>query len=293
MKLYFSPGACSLSPHIVLREAGLEFDLEQVDLKVKKTKSGEDFWQVNPKGYVPSLKLDDGAVLTEGPAIVQYVADQKPDSKLAPAPGSKERYKLQEWLAFISTEIHRAFKPLWHAGDAADRQAARDSVAALLQFASTQMQGDYLFGDSLSVADCYLFVMLRWADRFDVTTPEALLRLRRRMEARPSVQAALAREGLHVRSPAVAVVENPGQRRFERPIEGGALAAAYYRPEEDALVFIHTEVPMEFSGSGIGTDLARGTFELLRETGRKAVLTCPFMVHFFTTHPEYADVVSG
>ena len=290
MKLYFSPGACSLADQIALIEAGLAFDSEAVDIPTKRTASGADFREVNPKGYVPALVLDDGRIITENIAVLDWIADQSP--ALRPA-GPLGRTRLLEMLAFISTEIHRAFKPLWHAGDAADGQEARDSVAALLQFASTQMQGDYLFGDSLSVADCYLFVMLRWADRFDVTTPEALLRLRRRMEARPSVQAALAREGLQVRSPAVEVVENPGQRRFERPIEGGALAAAYYRPEEDALVFIHTEVPMEFSGSGIGTDLARGTFELLRETGRKAVLTCPFMVHFFTTHPEYADVVSG
>ena len=154
------------------------------------------------------------------------------------------------------------------------------------------MQGDYLFGDGLSVADCYLFVMLRWAEKFGIAVPEALLRMQWRMEARPSVQAALAQEeascapfadlrGLADRR--VAVRENPEQHRFERPIHNDAIAAAYYRTADGRLVFIHTEVPTEFSGQGIATELARGTFELLRQSGRKAILRCPFMVHFFAS----------
>ena len=113
MKLYFSPGACSLSPHIVLREAGISADLEQVDLKTKKTKNGADFAAVNPKGYVPTLVLDNGQTLTEGPAIVQYLADQKPQSGLAPQAGTFERYRLQEWLNFLTSEVHKQFSPLF------------------------------------------------------------------------------------------------------------------------------------------------------------------------------------
>src|SRR5262245_21164946 len=170
-------------------------------------------------------------------------------------------------------------------------------AAKLLAFASKQLTGDYLFGDQLSVADCYLYVMLRWAEKFGVTVPEPLLRLQWRMEQRPSVQAALAREKLALpRSqppPTIdaEVRENAYQHRFERPIHDGALAAAYYREDDGKVVFIHTEVPTEFSGQGIGTALARGALELLRQSGRKAVLVCPFMVHFSNTHPEYADVV--
>jgi predicted GNAT family acetyltransferase len=201
-------------------------------------------------------------------------------------------------LAFISTEIHRTFKPMWHGGEP-EKQKARETVAGLLQFAATQMRGDYLFGENLSAADCYLFVMLRWAETFGVAVPEALLRLQWRMEQRPAVQAALKREGAFAprnRSSAqisAVVTENPEQHRFERPIHDTAMAAAYYRDEDGKVVFIHTETPAEYSGMGIATDLARGAFEILRASGRKAILICPFMVHFFTTHPEYADVVEG
>src|SRR5271168_3026787 len=131
MKLYFSPGACSLSPHIVLREAGIEAGLEQVDLKTKKTKSGADFTAVNPKGQVPTLVLDDGHTLTEGPAIVQYLADQKPHSGLAPQAGTFERYRLQEWLNFITAEIHKPFGALFNSATPEDyKPIARETLGA-------------------------------------------------------------------------------------------------------------------------------------------------------------------
>ena len=198
MKLYFSPGACSLSPHIVLREAGLEFDLEQVDLKVKKTKSGEDFWKVNPKGYVPSLKLDDGAVLTEGPAIVQYVADQKPDSKLAPAPGSKERYKLQEWLNFISTELHKGFSPLF-SPDTPDayKPIVIDKLVKRFTYVDSALAGkQFVMGDNFTPADAYLFTMCQWASHMKIPLDNLgnLKAWRERVAARPAVKAALQAE---------------------------------------------------------------------------------------------------
>jgi glutathione S-transferase len=191
MKLYFSPGACSLADHIALIETGRSFDVEAVDIPTKRTASGADFHDINPKGYVPALVLDDGQTITENIAVLDWIADQYP--ALRPA-GALGHTRLLEMLAFISTEIHRAFKPLWHGGGESEKQKARETVAKLLQFTATQMRGDYLFGETLSAADCYLFVMLRWADRFDIEVPESLLRLHRLMEARPSVQAATKRE---------------------------------------------------------------------------------------------------
>jgi predicted GNAT family acetyltransferase len=160
------------------------------------------------------------------------------------------------------------------------------------------MNGDYLFGDELSAADCYLFVMLRWAEKFGIAIPDVLLRLQWRMEQRPAVQAALAREEAsvpHNHSSPInsSVKENAARHRFERPIHDGSIAAAYYRDADGKLVFVHTEVPTAFSGQGIATDLARGTFKLLRQSKRKAILECPFMVHFYVKHPEYADIVVG
>lgn len=295
MKLYFSPGACSLADHIALLEVGATFETEAVDMRTKRTASGEDFRTVNPKGYVPALVLDDCEVLTENIAVLDWIADQYPQLRRH---GSLSRTRQLEMLTFISTEIHRAFKPMWHAGGEAEKQAARETVAGLLAFTAARMQGDYLFGRDLSVADCYLFVMLRWAEKFGIVTPDALLQLRQRMEQRPSVQAALAREEAsspHNRSssPETGVTENAGQNRFERPLRDDAIAAAYYQTEDETLVFIHTEVPSEFSGQGVATALARGAFDLLRQSGRKAVLKCPFMVRFAIAHPEYGDVVVG
>lgn len=190
MKLYYAPGACSLSDEIALLEAGLRFEAEAVDLRTKRTESGADFHDVNPKGYVPALVLDSGEVITENIAVLDWIAEQHP--ALRPN-GSLARTRLLEMLAFISTEIHRAFKPLWHGGAEPDKQRARDTVAALLQFAATQMQGNYLFGDELSAADCYLYVMVRWAGKFGIAVPDVLLGFRHRMEERTLVQAAVER----------------------------------------------------------------------------------------------------
>jgi len=295
MKLYYAPGACSLADHIALLEAGARFEVEAVDIPTKRTASGEDFRAINPKGYVPALLLDDCEVLTENVAVLDWIAEQYPQLRRN---GVLSRTRQLEMLAFISTEIHRAFKPLWHGGGDEQKQKAREEVASLLQFGAARMQGNYLFGDELSAADCYLFVMLRWAERFGIAVPDALLRLQWRMEERPAVQAALAREEAstpHNRSTSIngSVMENAAQHRFERPIHDGTIAAAYYQDADGKLVFIHTEVPTAFSGQGIATDLARGTFELLRQSKRKAILKCPFMGHFYAKHPEYADIVVG
>ena len=198
MKLYFSPGACSLSPHIVLRELGLPFETVQVDLKTKRTGDGSDFWKINPKGYVPTLQLDDGSILTEGPAIVQYLADRKPDAGLAPANGSFARYRLQEWLNFISTELHKQFSPLFNS-------ASPDSVkAAQLKrlgerfdyLAQTLGQQDWLLAGGYSVADAYLFTVLGWTAHVgpDLAAWPALQAYQQRVQARPAVAATLAAE---------------------------------------------------------------------------------------------------
>lgn len=295
MKLYFSPGACSLADHIALLEVGAKFEADAVDIKTKKTASGEDYLAINPKGYVPALVLDDCEILTENIAVLDWIAEQYPQLRRN---GVLSRTRQLEMLAFISTEIHRAFKPMWH-GSEADKERARAEIPRLFGYAAAQMTGDYLFGDDLSVADCYLYVMIRWADQLGVGLPESLQRLQWRMEQRPAVQAALAREeAVRPRKPSrtpisAGVKENAKEHRFERAIHDGAIAAAYYRDADGNLMFIHTEVPTEFSGQGIATDLARGTFELLRQSGRKAVLRCPFMVHFYSRHPEYGDVIAG
>lgn len=284
MKLYYAPGTCSLADHIALLEVGARFETEAVDLRSKRTASGEDFRTINPKGYVPALVLDDCEVLTENIAVLDWISDQHPQLRRN---GSLSRTRQLEMLAFISTELHVAFKPLWHGASEADQRRARERIAALLDFTAARLQGDYLFGRELSAADCYLYVILRWAERFGIETPPPLAALRRRMDQRPAVRAALAVEE------AAAVRENPGRQRFERPIQGEAIAAAYYRDADGRLEFIHTEVPPAFSGRGIASDLARGTFDLLRQSGRKAVLKCPFMVHFANANPQYADVVEA
>jgi glutathione S-transferase len=199
-KLYYSPGACSLSPHIALREAGLSFELEQVNLKDKKTKSGEDFSKINPKGYVPALKLDDGYVLTEGPAIVQWIADQKPASHLAPANGTTERYKLQEWLSFINTELHKNFGPFFNPAtpDATKAQLAQ-TLAKRYAWVDEQLHGkDYLAGSQFTVADAYLFTITNWGNfvKFDLKDYPNVRAFQARVAARPKVQEALKAEGL-------------------------------------------------------------------------------------------------
>jgi glutathione S-transferase len=207
MKLYYSPGACSLSPHIVLREAGLPFDLVKVDLKSKKTENGDDFSALNPKGYVPVLELDGIAGqsverLTEGPAIVQYLADQVPSKKLAPANGTIERARLQEWLNFISTELHKNFSPLFSPATPEDyKRQLQERIVNRLSFVDQTLarsKKPYLLGDSFSVADAYLFVVTNWAGKMGVDI-QGLAKVGEymgRVRERPAVAAALRAEGL-------------------------------------------------------------------------------------------------
>ena len=200
MKLYYSPGACSLSPHIALREAGLPFDMQKVDLNSKQMEGGGDFTAVNAKGYVPALILDDGQMLTEGPAIVQYIADQRPESGLAPKAGTLERYRLMEWLNFIASELHKTFAPLFHPEVAAEwRQAARDRIAQRLDIVEKHLHGkDYLMGKQFTVADGYLFTVLNWSKfvGFDLVKWPLVQAYLARVAARPKVQEALKAEGL-------------------------------------------------------------------------------------------------
>ncbi len=193
MKLYFSPGACSLADHIALHEAGLSFDHEKVDLKAKRTESGEDFTAINPKGYVPALVLDSGELLTENIAILDWIAHR--DSALKPS-GALGHTHLLEALAFISTEIHKSFKPFFSGGSDADKAKAGETISTRLGYLADTMQGDFLFGADISVADCYLFVMLLWAKKNELTVPSALNAFRERMTARPAVQQAMTHEGL-------------------------------------------------------------------------------------------------
>jgi len=200
MKLYFSPGACSLSPHIVLREAGLPFTLEKVDLQKKVTAGGADFRAINPKGYVPALDNGEGVVLTEGPAIVQYLADKVPARGLAPAAGTMARYQMMEWLNFISTEVHKNYSPLFNPGASDDmKSAARDNLNKRYAYLDGILgQHDYLLGDKFSVADVYLFVVTNWARpvKLDLAPYPNLQAFHARVGARPAVQEALRAEGL-------------------------------------------------------------------------------------------------
>ena len=200
MKLYYSPGACSLSPHIALLEAGLPYDLVKVDLRAKKTESGDDYLAVNPKGQVPALRLDSGELVTEGPVIVQMIADQATAKSLAPARDSAERYKLQEWLTYINSEVHKSFGPMFSPVLADDAKAFfKDRVMGKFKYIDSQLAGrDYLLGKQFSVADGYMFTMLRWADnmKFDLSAMPNLLAYKDRVAARPKVQEALSKEGL-------------------------------------------------------------------------------------------------
>ncbi len=200
MKLYYIPGACSLSPHIILREAGLSFDLVKVDGKTKKTDSGTDFNAINPKGYVPLLELDDGQRLTEGAVIVQYLADRKPEAKLAPAAGTPDRYRLQEWLNFIASEVHKGFSPLFNPQlPESWKTVVVDRLGTRFDYLSKHLEkNQYLMGNGFSVADAYLFTVLNWT-RFvgiDLGKWPLLQAYSARIAARPSVQQALAAEGL-------------------------------------------------------------------------------------------------
>jgi glutathione S-transferase len=200
MKLYYSPGACSLSPHIVLREAGLPVELVKVDLAAKKLDDGGDYFAINPKGYVPAIVLPNGELLTEGPAIVQYIADQNLDSRLAPKSGTLERYRLQEWLNFISTEIHKGFSPLFKKDASADWKAsAIETLSKRLDVVASKLQGkSYLLGEQFTVADAYLFTVLNWSRgvKLDLSKWPVLVEYQKRIASRPKVQEALKAEGL-------------------------------------------------------------------------------------------------
>jgi glutathione S-transferase len=196
MKLYYTPGACSLSPHIVLRELGLQFDLVKVDLATKKLADGGDFKAVHPKAYVPILELDDGRTISEGPAIVQYLADLRPEAKLAPANGTFERTQLQEWLNFISTELHKTFGNLFHPDAIGEKAVAHFKAKAHARFDSivepALAKNEYLLGTQFTVADAYLYVMLTWAKnfKFDFGQWPAIARYFDRVAQRPAVIAA-------------------------------------------------------------------------------------------------------
>ena len=200
MKLFFSPGACSLSPRIALLEAGLPFTTQKVDTKSKQLDGGGDFWAINSKGYVPLLQLDNGEYLSEGPAIVQYIADQNPASGLAPKAGTMERYRLQEMLNFITSEIHKGFSPLFDATLSAEvKQVFKDKLGKRFDWLTKQLDGkDYLMGAPFTVADGYLFTVLNWGQwvGIDIAKWPVLAAYQARVSARPKVQEALKAEGL-------------------------------------------------------------------------------------------------
>ena len=200
MKLFYSSGACSLSPHIVAREAGIDLRLQKVDLKTRTVAADGDFLGVNPKGYVPALELDDGEVLTEGPTIVQYLADLKPQSGLAPPAGTLARYRVQEMLGYINSEIHKTYSPLFRPDTPAETRAERQAYL-LKRYAviEKQLEGrPYLFGDTFTVADAYLFTVTNWAGivKLDLSPFPKLRAFQERTAARPAVKAAMSAEGL-------------------------------------------------------------------------------------------------
>ncbi|WP_298428527.1 glutathione transferase GstA [Ottowia sp.] len=200
MKLYYSPGACSLSPHIALEEAGLPYEAVLAPTKTKTLPDGSDYRKINPLGYVPYLVLDDGTGLPEGPAIVQYIADQAPAKKLAPPNGSLARYRLQSWLNFIGTELHKGFGPLFNPASPDEvKAAAKERLATRLKWVDEQLAGKtWLMGDDFSVADGYLFTVTNWAKpmQIDLSPYPNLVAWRARVAARPAVQAAMKAEGL-------------------------------------------------------------------------------------------------
>lgn len=200
MKLYYAPGACSLAPHIALRETGAAFDLEKVDLAKKQTAGGEDFTRINPKGYVPALRLDDGEILTEVAVILQYLADRKPEAALAPAAGSMQRYRLMEWLNFVSSEIHKQFGPLFNPQITPEWKANQFNVLGRrFDYLSERLNRQpYLMGERFSVADAYLFTVLNWNSYvgMDMGKWPKLQAYLARVAERPAVREALRAEGL-------------------------------------------------------------------------------------------------
>jgi glutathione S-transferase len=200
MQLYFSPGACSLASHITAREAGLHIDLKRADTKTKKLEDGSDYFAVNSKGAVPALRFDNGQVLTEGPVILQYLADQKPESQLAPKAGTIERYRLQEWLNYITSEVHKTFSPLFNpAANEAVKAYATENLGKRFDWIDKQLAGkQYLTGDTFTIADAYLFVVVNWSNfvGIDLGKWPALKAFHARVAARPKVQEAMEAEGL-------------------------------------------------------------------------------------------------
>ena len=200
MKFYYSPGACSLSPHITLHESGLPFQHLLAPTKTHQLEDGTDYYTINPLGYVPLLELDDGTRLREGPAIVQYIADQVPAKKLAPPNGTVARAQLQAWLNFIGTELHKGFSPMFNpATPEAYKTIARDKFLSRLTWVNSELAGkQYLMGEQFSVADPYLFTVTNWPARVgvDISGFANLAAFRERMAARPAVQAAMRHEGL-------------------------------------------------------------------------------------------------
>jgi glutathione S-transferase len=200
MKLYFAPAACSMAPHIVANELGIKLDLEKTDTKTKKTASGEDFYAINPKGYVPALHLDNGELLTEGPVISQYLADTKPGNTLVPAAGTLARYRVLEMLGYINSELHKTFGSLFAPGLADDVKAEKVAYAKK-RYALIEQQlakGPYLFGDDFTAADAYLFTVTGWTKFLSIDMSEFpnLLAFQKRVASRPAVQATLKAEGL-------------------------------------------------------------------------------------------------
>jgi glutathione S-transferase len=200
MKLYYKPGVCSLAAHIVLRELGLPFEMEAVDLATRKTASGADYLRVNPLGYVPALELDDGTVLTENAAILQYLADSQPAAGLAPAAGTMDRYRLIAWLSFVSSEVHKQFSPFFNPRTPAEwKEMLVARLKTRFEYLARHFESHAcLMGERFTIADSYLYAVLRWADRFkiDLSPWPALTQYLSRIAARPAVQAALKAEGL-------------------------------------------------------------------------------------------------
>lgn len=200
MELYFSPGACSLASHIALREAGLDFDLKKVDTKTKKLEGGGDYYAITPKGYVPALRLDNGQVLTEGTAIMPFIADQSKGAKIAPAAGTLARARLQEWLGYVNSEVHKSFGPLFNPAATDEvKKTAVENITKKLDFLEKALAGrEYLLDDGYSVADGYLFTILGWTRfvKIDLSKWPALSAYAARIGARPAVQAAMKAEGL-------------------------------------------------------------------------------------------------
>jgi glutathione S-transferase len=200
MKLYYIPSACSLSPHIIAHELGLSIELVKVDVLTKRTAHGEDFLAINPKGYVPALQLDDGTVLTEGPAVVQFLADLDPDAQLAPANGSVARYRMQEALSYINSELHQGYMPLFNPATSDDVRTERmDHLRKRYELIETTLgRTPYFQGERFTIADAYLFVVTRWSMfvKLDLSQFQNLLAFQARIAARPSVRAAMHREQL-------------------------------------------------------------------------------------------------